>query len=156
MARRAGLRAGHDHVTLRNRARRCGVHRPGPKPVKRRTQRDEEISRALQGAAGVVRADDDICHAGDATEGHAGLDGLDAGQSGVAGRDGVAPLGKGRRVDAGGAKDDPNELGGYSIVQAETIDAAGKLFGEDHPHMMMPGGWIEIVEIVEIMPVPGM
>ena len=41
-----------------------------------------------------------------------------------------------------------------SIVQAQSHDAAAKLFGKTHPHLqMMPGGWIEIVEI---MPIPGM
>ena len=67
--------------------------------------------------------------------------------------DGGAPLGKTKRVDATGAKDARNDLGGYSIVQAESHDAAVKMFGKDHPHMMMPGGWIEVTEI---MPVPGM
>ena len=64
-----------------------------------------------------------------------------------------APLGKTKRVDASGAKDARNDVGGYSIVQAESHDATVKLFGPDRPHMMMPGGWIEITEI---MPVPGM
>ena len=45
-------------------------------------------------------------------------------------------------------------VGGYSIVQAQSHDAAAKLFGKSHPHLqMMPGGWIEIVEI---MPMPDM
>lgn len=66
--------------------------------------------------------------------------------------DGGAPLGKTKRVDANGASDTRNEIGGYSIVQAESHDAAVKLFGPDHPHMMMPGGWIEVTEI---MPMPG-
>ena len=67
--------------------------------------------------------------------------------------DGGAPLGKTKRVDANGAKDTKNEVGGYSIVQADSHDAAAKIFGKDHPHLHMPGAWIEIVEI---MPIPGM
>jgi hypothetical protein len=67
--------------------------------------------------------------------------------------DGGAPLGKTKRVDAKGASDMKNEIGGYSIVQAESHDAAAKLFGKDHPHLNIPGAW---VEIVEIMPMPGM
>jgi hypothetical protein len=67
--------------------------------------------------------------------------------------DGGGPLGKTKRVDAGGAKDAKNELGGYSVVQAESHDAAAKIFGKDHPHLQSPGTWIEITEI---MPVPGM
>jgi hypothetical protein len=67
--------------------------------------------------------------------------------------DGGAPLGKSKRVDAKGTSDTRNELGGYSIVQADSADAAAKLIGKEHPHLMMPGAW---VEIVEIMKVPGM
>ncbi len=68
--------------------------------------------------------------------------------------DGGAPLGKTKRVDAKSASNTKNGIGGYSIVQAQTHDAAAKLFGKDHPHLqMMPGAWIEIVEI---MPIPGM
>jgi hypothetical protein len=67
--------------------------------------------------------------------------------------DGGAPLGKSKRIDAKGTKDTTNELGGYSIVQAESADAAAKLFGKEHPHLQMPGAWIEIVEMMNI---PGM
>ena len=66
--------------------------------------------------------------------------------------DGGAPLGKTKRVDAKGASNTKNSVGGYSIVQAASHDAAGKLFDKDHPHLQMPGAWIEIVEI---MPIPG-
>ena len=66
--------------------------------------------------------------------------------------DGGAPLGKTKRVDSNGASDTKNEIGGYSVVQAETHDAATKMFGKEHPHLQVPGAWIEIVEI---MPVPG-
>ncbi|HEX3499497.1 MAG TPA: hypothetical protein VHT04_09245 [Stellaceae bacterium] len=67
--------------------------------------------------------------------------------------DGGAPLGKAKRVDSKGASNTKNEIGGYSVVQAESHDAATKMFGQDHPHLHMPGAWIEIVEI---MPMPGM
>ena len=68
--------------------------------------------------------------------------------------DGGAPLGKTKRVDAKGASNTKNGVGGYSIVQAQSHDAAAKMFGKDHPHLqMMPGAWIEIVEI---MPMPDM
>jgi hypothetical protein len=56
-------------------------------------------------------------------------------------------------VDARGVSDTRNDVGGYSIVQAESADAAAKLFGREQPHLQMPGAWIEIVEI---MPMPGM
>jgi hypothetical protein len=67
--------------------------------------------------------------------------------------DGGAPLGKSKRVDSKGASDTTNELGGYSVVQADSAEAATKIFGKDHPHLQMPSGRIEIVEI---MPMPGM
>jgi hypothetical protein len=67
--------------------------------------------------------------------------------------DGGAPLGKTKRVDAKGAANAKNEIGGYSIVQAQSHDAAAKMFGKDHPHLQIPGAWLEIVEI---MPIPGM
>ena len=67
--------------------------------------------------------------------------------------DGGAPLGKTKRVDANGTSNTKNQIGGYSVVQAETHDAATKMFGKEHPRLQVPGAWIEIVEI---MPVPGM
>ncbi len=67
--------------------------------------------------------------------------------------DGGAPLGKTKRVDAQGVKDTKNGIGGYSIVQADSADAAAKMFGKDHPHLQMPGAWVEIVEIMQM---PGM
>ena len=62
--------------------------------------------------------------------------------------DGGAPLGKTMRVDAKGAAGAKNGLGGYSVVQAESHAAAASLFSKDHPHLQMPGAWIEIVEIM--------
>jgi len=67
--------------------------------------------------------------------------------------EGGAPLGKTKRVDSNGASNTKNEIGGYSIVQAESHDAATKILGKDHPHLQMPGAWIEIMEI---MPIPDM
>jgi hypothetical protein len=67
--------------------------------------------------------------------------------------DGGAPLAKTKRVDLKGASDAKNDVCGYSIVQAESADAATKMFGEDQPHLQMPGAWIEIIEIMQL---PGM
>ena len=64
-----------------------------------------------------------------------------------------APLGKGARVSKSGeATDAANDLGGYSVLQGESKEALAKSL-EGHPHFMMPGGSIEIVEILAI---PGM
>jgi hypothetical protein len=38
-------------------------------------------------------------------------------------------------------------------LEAGSHDGAAKIFGKDHPHLQMPGAWIEIMEI---MPTPGM
>jgi hypothetical protein len=46
--------------------------------------------------------------------------------------EGGAPLGKTKRVDSNGASNTKNEMGGYSVVQAESHDAATKIFGKDH------------------------
>lgn len=63
-----------------------------------------------------------------------------------------APLGKSLRVTPQNASPSPNDLGGYSILQAESKEAlAASLVG--HPHFMTPEGFIDIVEI---MPMPGM
>ena len=63
-----------------------------------------------------------------------------------------APLGKSMRVTPGGSSASTNDLGGYSVLQAESHEAlAAALKG--HPHFMMPDGFIEIVEL---MPMPGM
>jgi hypothetical protein len=63
------------------------------------------------------------------------------------------PLGKTKRTDATGVSDTKNNIGGYSSLQAETHDAAAKVLSKDHPCLQMPGAW---VEILEIMPLPGM
>lgn len=76
---------------------------------------------------------------------------MNANQKAIA--DGGAPLGKTKRVDAKGVSNAKNEIGGYSVVQADSHDAAAKLFGKDHPHLHVPGAWIEIIEV---MPMPGM
>jgi hypothetical protein len=67
--------------------------------------------------------------------------------------DGGAPLGKTKRVDSKGASDTRNDIGGYSVVQADSADAATKIIGKDHPHLQMPGAWVEIIEVMQI---PGM
>ena len=62
-----------------------------------------------------------------------------------------APLGKAMQVTPTGASPTSNDLGGYSVLQAESKEAlAASLKG--HPHFMMPESSIEIVEI---MPMPG-
>lgn len=63
------------------------------------------------------------------------------------------PLGKSLRVaKAGTVSPVVNDLGGYSVMQAESKEALAATMKE-HPHFMMPESSIEIVEL---MPIPGM
>jgi hypothetical protein len=62
-----------------------------------------------------------------------------------------APLGKTKRASPEGIESIKNAMAGYVIVQAESHDAAAKLF-EGHPHFsIFPG---DSVEIMECMPLP--
>ena len=63
-----------------------------------------------------------------------------------------APLGKSLRVTKEAASPAVNDLGGYSILQAESKEALVETL-KGHPHFMMPEGSIEVVEV---MPIPGM
>jgi hypothetical protein len=62
------------------------------------------------------------------------------------------PLGKSLRVTKTGAAPSTNDLGGFSVLQGESKEALAESLKE-HPHFMMPEGFIEIVEL---MPIPGM
>jgi hypothetical protein len=48
-----------------------------------------------------------------------------------------------------GAKASPPDVGGFSILQADSLDAARKLC-DGHPHLETPGGTIEILEHVSM------
>ena len=62
------------------------------------------------------------------------------------------PLGKTKRTSADGLSDTKNNMSGYVIVRAETLEAAARMF-ENHPHFaIFPG---DSVEIMECLPIPG-
>jgi hypothetical protein len=62
------------------------------------------------------------------------------------------PLGKTKRVGLGGIADTGNEMGAFTVVRAESHEAAAKMF-ENHPHFaIFPG---EAVEIMPVLPIPG-
>ena len=63
------------------------------------------------------------------------------------------PLGKTKQVDPKGITDIRNNLSACTIVQAESHEAAAKLF-LNHPHFMIFPG--DSIEIMEIMPIPSM
>jgi hypothetical protein len=63
------------------------------------------------------------------------------------------PLGKTKRVGPDGISDIKNNMAGFTIVEAESHEAAAKLF-EKHPHFtIFPG---DSVEVMECLPIPGM
>ncbi|OGZ45531.1 MAG: hypothetical protein A3C84_04215 [Candidatus Ryanbacteria bacterium RIFCSPHIGHO2_02_FULL_48_12] len=64
-----------------------------------------------------------------------------------------APLGKTKRIDKGGISDTKNEIGAYTVVQAESHEEAAKLF-LDHPHFVFFPG--ESIELMECLPLPKM
>ena len=62
-----------------------------------------------------------------------------------------SPLGKTKRASPEGLSDIKNVMVGYTIVRAESHEAAAKLFDE-HPHFtIFPG---DSVEIMECLPMP--
>ncbi len=67
--------------------------------------------------------------------------------------DGGSPLGKTKCVNKDGISDVKNELGAYTVVQADSYEDAAKLF-LNHPHFtIFPG---DRVEVMECLPMPKM
>ena len=65
--------------------------------------------------------------------------------------DGGTPLGKTKRVTKDGIADVRNNVAAYTIVEAESQEAAARMF-LDHPHFtIFPG---DGVEIMECLPMP--
>jgi hypothetical protein len=64
-----------------------------------------------------------------------------------------SPVGKTECISAKGISVTRNEIGAYTIVQAESHEAAAKLF-ENHPHFMIFPG--HSVEVMECLPMPEM
>ena len=63
-----------------------------------------------------------------------------------------APLGKTKRVTAGSVSSVRNQVTGYTIVEAESHDAATAML-VGHPHLSMPGAYIDVLSVT---PIPGM
>lgn len=63
--------------------------------------------------------------------------------------DGGAPVGKTKQLTQAGVADIKNDIGGYSIVQAESHDAAMKIFA-DSPHLLRLKGSIEVMDMPEM------
>ena len=62
------------------------------------------------------------------------------------------PLGKTKTVTADGIHDTSNQMAAFTVVRAESHEAAAKLF-EKHPHFsIFPG---DAVEIMPVLAIPG-
>ena len=62
------------------------------------------------------------------------------------------PLGKTKKVTQRGIDDVSNQLGAFTVVRADSHEAAAKLF-EKHPHFsIFPG---DSVEIMPVLSIPG-
>lgn len=62
------------------------------------------------------------------------------------------PLGKTKKVSQSGIADTSNHMGAFTVVRADSHEAAAKLF-ERHPHFtIFPG---ESIEIMPVLPIPG-
>jgi hypothetical protein len=73
-------------------------------------------------------------------------------QNAVAVVDTGGPLGRTKKTSADGVSDIRNRVAGYVIVEAESHEAAARMF-EGHPHFsIFPG---DSVEIMECLPIPG-
>jgi hypothetical protein len=63
-----------------------------------------------------------------------------------------SPVGKTKRISKTGISDIKNNIAAFTIVRAESHEAAAKLF-TDHPHFsIFPG---DSVEIMPCLPIPG-
>jgi len=62
------------------------------------------------------------------------------------------PLGKTKKISQAGIEDISNAMGAFTVVRADSHEAAARLF-EKHPHFtIFPG---ESVEIMPVLPIPG-
>jgi len=60
--------------------------------------------------------------------------------------------GKTKRVTESGIEDTKNDIMMYSIVEADSPEAAAKVF-EANPHLTIPGAWIDVMPMNQL---PGM
>ena len=59
------------------------------------------------------------------------------------------PAGKNWQVTPSGASQMSNDVGGYSVLQAESEEAAAKMLA-DSPHFHMPGATMDVMEIKQM------
>jgi hypothetical protein len=62
------------------------------------------------------------------------------------------PLGKTKKVSTAGVADTSNALAAFTVVRADSADAAARMF-QNHPHFaIFPG---DGVEVMPVLPIPG-
>lgn len=61
-----------------------------------------------------------------------------------------APVGKNMQVTGAGVSQVSNDLAGYSVVQADSVEAA-TAFVATGPHMKMPGATCDVMELMPMM-----
>ena len=59
------------------------------------------------------------------------------------------PTGKNMQVTASGATAMSNDIGGYSVINAESVEAATALLA-GNPHFNMPGATIDLAEVMQM------
>lgn len=62
------------------------------------------------------------------------------------------PLGKTKKATQRGIDDTSNNMGAFTVVRADSHEAAAKLF-DQHPHFFIFPG--DSVEIMPVLPIPG-
>jgi hypothetical protein len=75
---------------------------------------------------------------------------VDQNQAAIVGMGG--PLGKTKKITERGIEDVGNGLSAYTLVRAQSHEAAARLF-ENYPHFMIFPG--ESVEVMPVLPIPG-
>ena len=61
-----------------------------------------------------------------------------------------SPLGKNMRVTKDGGELTSNEIGGYSIMQGESLEAVAEILKDNPSFRHMPTSYIEIMEIASM------
>ena len=60
------------------------------------------------------------------------------------------PLGKTKKISSAGIADTSNELGAFTVVRADSPEAAAGMF-KNHPHFaIFPGDAVEVMPVLEI------
>jgi hypothetical protein len=60
-----------------------------------------------------------------------------------------APAGKNTEVSANGSMQKSNDVGGYSVVNADSVDAVAEML-KSSPHFQMPGSTCDVMELMDM------